>query len=394
VAATEGTGLRRLGAIGSAALALPGVTPTVAVAEEAPEQGVFSLKYLVYDETQTVRTRYPFYNGSEPGRADRVRVLSPAAHVLAPLGRRWSLEAGAVLDDVSGASPRYYSDLSGASHMSDQRTAYDAKITRHFNRGALAVGAMQSDENDFLSRAVSVEARWSSADNNTTVNLGLGSTRDLIRPTKGGVLGVASESRRSSEGVFGFTLAVSPNDLLQLTAAFSQGKGYFSDPYKLSDRRPRERDTQTLTLRWNRFFEPVEGTLRSSLRQHADSFGLRATTLEAQWVQPLNGGFTLSPSLRYYTQSSADFYLDPVSDLAVYPGAATNEGFNSADTRLAAFGAFTLGLKLEWRWRDWSFDIKLDRYEQRAEWRSGGPGSPGIDPIQATLVQLGTSVRF
>ena len=394
MAATEREGLRRLGAIGSAALALPGVLPAVAVAEEAPEQGVLALKYLVYDETQTVRTRYPYYDGSEPGRADRVRVLSPAVHLLAPLGRRWSLEAGAVLDDVSGASPRYYSDLSGASHMSDRRTAYDAKITRHFERGALALGAMQSDENDYLSRAASVEARWSTADNNTTFNLGLGATRDLIRPTKGGVLGVTSEHRNSGEAVFGFTLAASPNDLLQFTLAFSRGEGYFSDPYKLGDRRPRERDTQTLTLRWNRFFEPVEGTLRSSLRQHLDSFGVRATTLEWQWVQPLPRALTLSPSLRYYTQSAADFYLDPVSDLAVYPGALSSEGFNSADTRLAGFGAITLGLKLEWRWQAWSFDIKLDRYEQRAEWRSGGPGSPGIDPIQATLVQLGTSLRF
>lgn len=396
MAATEGPGgaVRRLGGIGAAALALPGVMPAVVQAEQAPEQGMLSLKYLHYDEKQPVRTRYPYYDGSEPGRFGRIRVASPAVHVLAPLGRQWSVEAGAVLDDVSGASPRYYSDVSGASAVEDRRTAYNAKLTRHFDRGALALGGMQSDENDFLSQAVAAEARWATADNNTTFDLGLGATRDRIRPVKGGVLGVTEDHRSTREALVGFTRAASPVDLVQLSFSFSQGEGYYSDPYKQSDRRPRERSTQTATLRWNHFFEPVDGTLRSSLRHHRDSFGVRATTAEWQWVQPLGDAFKLTPSLRYYTQSAADFYLDPVTDLAVYPGSAPDAEFNSADTRLAAFGALTVGIKAEWRWQAWSFDLRVDRYEQRPGWRLGGKGSPAIDPLQATLLQLGLAVRF
>ena len=60
--------------------------------------------------------------------------------------------------------------------------------------------------------------------------------------------------------------------------------------------------------------------------------------LEASWVQPLPGGFTLTPTLRYLTQSAADFYHDPPFPQGSVPGE-----LYTADTRLSAFGAITAG---------------------------------------------------
>jgi hypothetical protein len=67
----------------------------------------------------------------------------------------------------------------------------------------------------------------------------------------------------------------------------------------------------------------------------------------------------------------------------------------SADHRLSGFGAWTVGLKVGWNpLPGWSTDLKLERYEQRAHWRLGGPGSPGLAPLQATFWQWGLSRRF
>ena len=43
---------------------------------------------------------------------------------------------------------------------------------------------------------------------------------------------------------------------------------------------------------------------------------------------------------------------------------------------------------------DWLVDLKAERYEQRTGWRVIGTGSPGLDPFQATWLQVGVEKRF
>lgn len=365
-----------------------------AQAEEAPERATIALKLLRYSDSQAVQTRYPYYTGNEGGRFERVTVNAPSAQLQLPLGRRWLFEASGTVDEVSGASPRYYSDISGASRMSDRRTAGDARLTRYFERTVVAVGVASSSENDYRSQALSAELRRSSADNNTTFSLALGGAQDRITPTEGGTRGVEEEKRRTSEVMLSVTSAVSRNDLVQLSLGYSQGRGYFSDPYKQFDQRPRERDITTYLVRWNHHFETTGLTLRSHYRHYADTFDISAHSAEVQLVWPLPRGWKLTPSVRYHTQSSASFYVDPITDLAVYPGTLGPAVYSSMDHRLSAFGAVTLGLKTELAWGDWTFDLKLERYEQRSRWRQGGPGSPGIDDFRAQSVQVGLAHRF
>jgi len=390
VAATD----RKWGSVTLAAFALPGVLACApARAEEPPEHGLLAFKYLQYKDSQAVDTRYPFYDGSEGSRFNRITVKAPSLYLLVPMGR-WSVEGSAVTDDVSGATPRYYSDVSGASRspgMEDKRTAGDLKLTRYLERGAIALGAAHSSENDYKSNALSLEGRWATEDKNTTFNVGLGVTRDTIDPVNQIVIG---ERKRTIEATLGFTQALSPYDIAQFGLTYSTGRGYFDDPYKLYDHRPRSRDADIAMLRWNHHFESLSASLRSSYRFYSDSYGIHAHTLEAAWVQPVSAMFSVTPSLRYYTQSAAEFYYDPVPDTAVYPGPAGNPEFSSADQRLSAFGGVTVGLKLELRLGTWTTDLKLERYQQRSAWRVGGKGSPGIDTFDATIVQWGLATTF
>jgi Protein of unknown function (DUF3570) len=395
VAATEVKPERRpVGLITLAALALPGVMPVAAQAEEAPERAIVSVKYLYYQDSQSVRTRYPNYDGSEGSSFKRISVNSPSVQVLLPIDRQWSVEASGVYDEVSGASPKYYSDVSGASKMSDERTAGDVKVTRYFERAALGVGLAYSTERDYKSTALSIDGRMSSDDNNTTWNIGLGATVDAINPVRGGQHNVVDEHKGTAEVMVGVTQVASRNDLVQITLSQSVGRGYFSDPYKLYDHRPRRRNASVGLLRWNHHFEEGGATLRSSYRYYRDTFGVRAHTAELGWVQPVSQTLKLTPSLRYATQSSAYFYNDPVTDTSLYPGPLGNPTFSTTDQRMSAFGAVTVGVKAELQLGVWTTDLKLEKYEQRSSWRIGGEGSPGIDPFHAVFVQFGVSRPF
>ena len=388
VAATERETRRidKAGAIIAAALALPGILlpAEMAHADSAPEHGLVAVKLLNYRDSQ-------------PG-LDRIHVTAPAIYVLAPLSPRWAVEGSLVSDSVSGATPRYHTAISGATmHMKDERKAGDVKLTRYFERSSVAVGLSKSSENDYDSTAASLAASFSSEDNNRTWSLGLGYAADKIGSTNDASL---HERKRTTETMVGVTQALSPNDLAQLDFTLNIGRGFYSDPYKEPDIRPRERDQAIVLARWNHHFEGPGASLRSSYRYYHDSFGIHAHTLGFEWVQPVGRRYTLTPSMRLYTQSAASFYFDPVYDPAL--GAPYPPGFFthppqyiSPDQRLSAFGGITAGLKLAMQIdADWSADVKAERYEQRASWRMGGNGSPGLDPFRATWLQIGLSRRF
>lgn len=373
----------RVGLFTAAALLLPGVMPafipTTARAETAPTEGIIALKVLSYRDWQA--------------DLDRIRVTSPSLYVLAPINGQWSVEGALTHDNVSGASPRWHMNVSGASRMQDRRTAADVKLVRYFGRAAVGVRFAYSDENDYRSNALAVDARMNSEDNNTTWNIGLGAVYDSINPVNHLVV---NEHKRTAELIVGVTQAVTPVDVVQLNFTYSAGRGYFSDPYKLADQRPRIRNQGAMLARWNHHFEDDGSTLRSSYRLYGDTFGVSAHTATVEWVKPLGERFSVTPSLRYHTQSAAKFYFDPVYDPEIgEPFPVGSPTHFSPDTRLSAFGALTVGVKLGWKFADkWAADVKIERYQQRSNWRFGGGGSPGLSPFYAQFWQVGLSRTF
>ncbi len=384
VAVTKPTsGPKRPGAITLAALALPGVMVATARAENPPDEGVVTVKLQAYKDSQ-------------PG-LPRIKVIAPSVHLLLPIAGAWSVEATAVQDNISGASPRWHTSISGASRMEDRRTAADVRLTRYFDRAAVALRYSYSNENDYRSNAVALDARFSSADNNTTWAAGLATSRDTINPVNELVL---NERKEVIEGMIGVTQALSKNDLAHVNLTHVRGRGYFNDPYKLVDQRPRSKNQTIALVRWNHFFEGNSTTLRSSYRFYNDSFGVQAHTAAVEWVVPLSERFVITPSTRYYTQRKASFYFDPVYDPEIgepYPAGYSQSPpkHYSADARLSSYGAFTVGSKLEWRIdKLWSVDVKYEFYQQRSSWRLGGGGSPGLATFSAQFAQIGISRRF
>ncbi len=379
-----------------ASLVLPGLAalacaaPAMVAAENAPEK-------------TTIAIQFGRYSDEQPGW-ERVTATSPQVYVQMPIAGDWAIEASGTVDAVSGATPRWHTQntaVSGASRMGDMRRAGDIKLTRYLSRSAMSVGIAHSSENDYISNALGLDARWSDEDNNRTWSAGFGHTSDRIDASSSGGNAV-DQQKTTNEFLLGLTQVLTTNDIAQFTLTRSLGSGYYSDPYKTLDQRPSQRDAWIAMARWNHFVAPLNASVRSSYRYYSDSFGVQAHTLGMDWVQP-KGVWTFTPGVRYYSQSAAHFYLDPIQDaqgqydqLAVLTRAIRQFGNDqSTDQRLAAFGAVTLSLKVSYAFTpDTQADIKFALYRQTAGLRLGGNGSPGLDPFAANFTQIGLSHRF
>ena len=379
-ASPSGGGRAGWGPVVMAALALPcgGQAQT---STEPMGNGAVALRWLIYEDWQ-------------PGLR-RIAVSSPAFQVRTPEVGPWSLEAQLATDSVSGASPRWHSSISGASRMQDKRRSADLAVSREQDQSRWTLRSAMSEENDFRSKALSVQRRLSSDDNNRTWTVGAGTTHDRIGSSDDPAL---DRGRRTTEVEVGITQAVSRTDLVQLTVMLSRGVGYYDDPYKRPDRRPDQRRQVIGMLRWNHHAESWGVTVRNSLRLYQDSFGIRGITAQVEPVWTPTPDVSFGPLLRYYTQRAAWFYFDPVYSFVGAPnppGFPAADGPASADQRLAAFGALALGFRVVLRLPDgWSSDVRLERYEQRGSWRLGGPGSPGLLPFSAHFVQWGLTKKF
>jgi len=367
----------RSAALIAAALALPGMLPGTSLAQSAPDEGVIALRYYDYRDWQA--------------GTDRISVRSPSLYALVPLSDTLTVEGSLVYDSVSGASPLYHDTVSGASGrgIGDYRTAADAKLTRYFGASAIAVGAAYSHEQDYLSRAASVEWRTWSADRNRTFAIGIGAAKDRINAVEGVNGPVLDQPRETYDYLLGITQVLDARSLVESSVTWSDGRGFYADPYKLHDTRPGRRRILAWLTHYNRYFPGPDATLRLAYRYIHDSFGDRSHMLEASWVQTLPEGFTLTPTLRYLTQSAASFYRDPPFPDGFVPGE-----LYTADARLSAFGAVTLGLRLAKELpHGITADLAVNVYRQRGDWRIGR-GSPGLAAFSARWIELGLAKRF
>ncbi|GAB6041404.1 DUF3570 domain-containing protein [Endothiovibrio diazotrophicus] len=362
---------KSLSALMAAAAALHVVTP--AGAGEATDHTEMAFKYLDYIDYQKDQ--------------DRIHVRAPMAWLRAPLDERTEVTGTLVMDSVSGASPWYLSTLSGASGkgISEWRRALDLKVTRYFDRLTVGFSAGVSSENDYLSQSLGLDLRYDSDDRNTTYAVGIGHAGDRIGSTNNAWL---SETRSTRDLFAGVTRVIDPLSIVQSNLSYSDGSGYYDDPYKPLDHRPDNRRKLAWLTRYRRFIPDWDAALSADYRYYRDSWGVRAHSIELALQQPLKDGWSLRPSVRYHTQDAADFFQ------ASFPP-ATFGSIYSADQRLASFGAVTLGLKVSKEVNDQlTLDFGVERYRQRASLHWGSDGSPNLEPFDARILFAGLNYRF
>jgi hypothetical protein len=345
-----------------------------AQAQSAPTQTTVSVAYAHYDESQK-------------GGESRMRVNAPMAFVRAPIGERDAIEASFVYDSMSGASTYYLSSLTGASGqgVEDNRSAGDLKYTHYFERSSLGLGTILSDEDDYNSKSAFLESKWWTEDKNTVLTAGVSLSDDDISSTLNSDL---DENRTTSGYLLGVQQVIDEISVFQSNLTFSSADGYLSDPYKTFDNRPQSRDAIAWLNRYIRYIESADASLHADFRYFADSWGINSQTLDLAWYQPFLENWLLRPSIRYYSQTGADFFTGQ------YPP-ENFESIYSADQRVGPFGSISIGLKLAYQISEGlELGVTTEFQEQRPEWKLGGNSHSEVTPFYTWYVLTGLTKKF
>jgi hypothetical protein len=270
--------------------------------------------------------------------------------------------------------------------FSDSRVGLNLGISKRIGRHTPGTLLSFSGESDYVSTGVSLQDAIDFNKKNTTLLVGGAYTHDAISPANGR----PSDSKDSMDLMLGISQVLTPATLLTANIVLGTVDGFISDPYKVvllnnelvPEKRPETKDKQIVYLALDQFVAPLNGSVEASLRHYADSFGITAETVTLAWFQKIGEEFIVSPLLRYYTQSEADFYD------VTFAGAPE---FYSADFRVSAFEATSYGLQFIWMpTRQWSFDLGYERYSQ--------DGTDGKTPqeayVSANIIRAGVRLLF
>jgi hypothetical protein len=316
----------------------------------------------------------------------------------------WEIEASVVADILTGASPQFVSNASGqpmqvltGASVRERRHAGDAKVGRRFGELTISANAAVSNEHDYHSKAGGIEARQDFNDRNTTLTLGYGHASDHVGSSIDPSL---DAPRKTDQFLAGITQVLSPVAIVQSSLAYSNGRGWYNDPYKftltfepgrvlpvvMTDVRPDHRRSLAWLTRYRRHFIDARGTLQADYRYYDDDWGIRAHTLEVAWEQQLDDRWALRPALRYYTQSAADFY----SPLIPQP----QPRFLSSDQRLGAFGGLSPSLRAIWRLDQVVIEGTVGYVHDASSLRLGGSGSSAFETLRAVYGILSVTHPF
>jgi hypothetical protein len=340
---------------------------------------------------------YKYEDYQESG--GRIGVKTQGALLQQDFGQDMHLKVEGILDAIAGATPDGEpapagSDQVPLSEMHDRRKAWNADLSRQFQRVNVDVGLGNSRESDYVSNGWSVNTVTDFNQKNTQLLAGFAGTDDKIKVYYASV--VPRQRKHTNDVILGVTQLLDP--LTSVTANLSWGlqRGYLADPYKLVEKdaevapglflartypesRPTYREKWLLLLAVNRAFPSVHGAIDATYRYYHDTFDVNAHTVDVAWFQHLTDSLILRPSVRFYDQNAASFYHYNLNqtNLAPYFGAPRPGGpFYSSDYRLSMLRTYSYGVKLIWNVTSAvALDAAAEEYEMH--------GRDGVTPKSA-----------
>jgi hypothetical protein len=231
-----------------------------------------------------------------------------------------------------------------------------------------------SSESDYRSYGFALNYSFEFNDKNSTLSLGWAHAYDQVLANPFTYL-TQSTVKNSDSVIIGGTQLLSPGTVFGANLTLGYAHGYLNDPYRAvvfdesdldvdnrvvlssGERRPSHRSSQALLLSLTQSVKPLDASIEGTYRFYHDSYGIFANTVSLAWFQKFGTGLVVSPSVRYYHQTAADFYGiqfpgDPINDPDLVPS------FYSADYRLSRLQAITLGLEANIKLRE-HFDLHL-----------------------------------
>ena len=373
-----------IASLGVAVASLP--TYQKAFADAPPAFTEVGLRYSHYSEDSLDKDLLVF------GDRERYDIDVTQFWVEAPVGGAWSVAFDVQNDSMSGASPWFVGTnldgqpgviMSGAS-IQDNRVEVGVTTRYFWADGNAGFNVTHSDEDDYEALAFSFDAAWNSDDNSRTWSASASTSNDTVEPVKEVIpVFIDQESLDTQSVYFGVSQILSSTAIVRVGLGYTVSDGYLSDPYKLFDQRPNDHKRLALSTGYRQYFVESDAALKLDYRFYNDDWGTDSHTFELAWQQSL-GRHSLTPYLRYYSQSEADFF-SVIAD--------TTADFYADDYRLSSYGAVTAGLRGTVALGDWEIEGQLERYDSnQSSGFYGGEAAPGlVDFWRATV---GVTLRF
>lgn len=396
------SGARALQALASSALALPGVAGNAAAEGTERYRADYTFSYYKEDDLDASKVA--------PGNeTSRYEIQVHQFHVAAPIAARFDLGLDVAHETMSGATPWYIiPDFDGdpvqvmtGATIEEARTDAALNGTYHLETGR-AKGAMGfSVENDYLAFYGSLSGDRYFNEKNTTLSGGGGFSIDKIEPVDAETdpFRPSEEDKQSFSLFTGVSQILGRSAVVNSTLNYQFSTGFLSDPYKrvlvagapVGDSRPDTRHQFTWLSRLRQHSDFMNAAFHLDYRFYFDTWQLTSHTIDVAWHQGLPWGLRLIPSLRYYTQSGAEFYA-PWFELA--PGS----GHASSDYRLSPFGALSYRVRAESNFpigsTDWKVHFGYERYTSSADLAimKVAIGNPGL--VSYNLISVGFTGQF
>ncbi len=225
---------------------------------------------------------------------------------------------------------------------------------------------------------------------------------------------------------FGVSQILGKNTILNAGTSFTHQSGYLSNPYKtvyirgeitpeeyvaISDAvdnhpvdwnsitqlqivgpelfrevRPSERNQLSFSTGVNQHIPQLDASLHFDYRFYTDDWKVNSHTFELTWYQSLPYGITVTPGVRYYSQSQAEFF-------APYFLAPRADAHYSSDYRLSAFGSLSGSLTLSKQFaKGVKVEAGIEYYTHEGGLKLGGGGSGDYADMSYYLAHGGINV--
>lgn len=280
-----------------------------------------------------------------------------------------------VVDAVSSATT-----VAGGSGGGFTQTRQEGALSGRYRvrDATLAMGYVLSKESDFASHTYSVGYAQDMLGKNLTLGVQYALSLDDIDTQDLALADAFPKRKLTHSGAIGATQVVDAQTLFSTGYTVSSVAGLQSQPTRKirivhtvggiqgvdiwPEVHPEERLRHGVFARLKHYYL-LRGALDMNATYYRDDWNVRAASADTRYTQYLGDHWLLRGRYRYYRQGAADFYRTQYD--AYQP-------LLSADTRLRAFSAHTVGIKLSYlmsgghAYRPWQWSLAYDRYWETA----------------------------
>ena len=278
-----------------------------------------------------------------------VKIDGPSVLVRKAYKDKISVWGNYYVDMISGASIDVEAT---ASEYSETRNEFSIGADYLYDRTLLGIGFTRSEEDDYDASTFRASLSQDFFGDLTTLSMGYAYGDDTVRRNGDDTFeDTANHQSYSIE----LSQILTKHMILNLGFEAVVDEGFLNNPYRSvrfvddtsaqgysyqSELYPRTRTSEAIALR-SMYYLPYRAALRGEYRYYSDSWGITGHNGEISYTHPWRDRYEFDAKIRFYSQTSADFY----ADIFPYQDA---QNFLARDKELATFNSTSVGLGIRY----------------------------------------------